>query len=190
MAPQLACKAHYSADEYLAFENESTEKHEFINGEIYAMAGASDAHVTISGNIFAALKAHLRGNPCRSFIADMKLRVEATDAFFYPDVFVTCRDTFPARSDIKTDATLIVEVLSPSTEAYDRGVKFVHYRHLPSLAEYMLIDIERRSVDLYRKCADGLWVLHPYTQGDTVELASINLQLPLNEVIFEDVAHE
>ncbi|MDD2893206.1 MAG: Uma2 family endonuclease [Halothiobacillaceae bacterium] len=187
MAPQLAHKPCVTADEYLAFEQQSAEKHELINGEIYAMAGASDAHVTISGNIFAALKAHLRGNPCRSFIADMKLRVEATDAFFYPDVFVTCRDTFPARSDIKTDATLIVEVLSPSTEAYDRGAKFAHYRHLSGLAEYMLIDIETRSVDLYRKGADGLWVLHPYTQGDTVELTSVDLKLPINEVIFEDV---
>ena len=187
MASQLAYKAYYTADEYLAFESESAEKCEFIHGEIYAMAGASDAHVTVSLNVAAALKAHLRGNPCRSFIADMKLRVEASDALFYPDVFVTCRDTFPARSDIKIDATLIVEVLSPSTEAYDRGVKFAHYRHLPSLAEYMLIDIERRSVDLYRKGVDGLWVLHPYTQGDTVELIGVDLKLPINEVIFEDV---
>jgi len=187
MAPQLAYKSHYSADEYLAFENESAEKHEYIHGEIYAMAGASDAHVTVSLNVAAALKSHLRGNPCRSFIADMKLRVEATDAFFYPDVFVTCRDTFPARSDIKTDATLIVEVLSPSTEAYDRGVKFAHYRYLPGLQEYLLIDIQTRSVDLYRKGDDGLWVLRPYGANDTVELASVGLNLPVEEVIFEDV---
>ena len=187
MAPQRAYKSHYTADEYLAFESESAEKHEYINGEIYAMAGASDAHVTISGNIFAALKSHLRGNPCRSFIADMKLRVETTDAFFYPDVFVICRDTFPARSDIKTDATLIVEVLSPSTQAYDRGVKFAHYRYLPGLQEYLLIDIQTRTVDLYRKGDDGLWVLHPYQAKDTLELASVGLILPVEGVIFEDV---
>ncbi|MGD9889450.1 MAG: Uma2 family endonuclease [Halothiobacillaceae bacterium] len=187
MAPQLAYKAHYTADEYLAFEHESDEKHEYIHGEIYAMAGASDAHVTVSLNIAAALKAHLRGTPCRSFISDMKLRVEATDAYFYPDVFVTCRDTFPTRSDIKTDATLIVEVLSPSTAGYDRGAKFAHYRYLPSLQEYLLIDIQTRTADLFRKRDDGLWVLHPYQAKDTLELASIGLSLAIEHVIFEDV---
>ncbi len=187
MAPQHAYTSHYTADEYLAFESENAEKHEYINGEIYAMAGASDAHVTVSLNVAAALKNHLRNTPCRSFIADMKLHVRETDAYFYPDVFVTCKDTFPPRGNIKTDATLIVEVLSPSTEAYDRGVKFAHYRYLSGLQEYLLIDIQTRTVDLYRKGEDGLWVLHPYQAKDTLELASVGLSLPIEEIIFEDV---
>ena len=187
MNSQLAYKPYFTADEYLAFEQESGEKHEYIHGEIYAMAGASDAHVTVSGNIFAALKSHLRGTPCRSFIADMKLRVQATDAYFYPDVFVSCKESFPARSDIKTDAVLVVEVLSPSTAAYDRGAKFAHYRRLSSLAEYMLVDIETRTVDLYRKNVEGLWVLYPYTAEDTLELASVGLSLAVDGVVFEDV---
>ena len=188
MASQLAYQTHYTAEDYLALEQESAEKHEYINGEIYAMAGASDAHVTVSLNIATALKNHLRGKlPCRGFIADMKLHVRETDAYFYPDVFVTCKDAFPPRGNIKTDALLIVEVLSPSTEAYDRGVKFAHYRYLPGLQEYLLIDIETRTVDLYRKNTEGLWVLHPYTAEQTLELASVGLNLAVDAGVFEDV---
>jgi len=179
-----------TAEEYLQFEAQSDTRHEWINGEIYAMTGASDAHATVSLNIATALKSHLRRGPCRAYIAEMKLRVDETGAYFYPDVFVTCEETTTPRADTKTDAVLIVEVLSPSTEGYDRGAKFAHYRYLPSLQEYLLIDTQTRTVDLYRKGDDGLWGLHPYSANDAVELASVGLSLPVEEVIFEDVAHE
>lgn len=186
MSPQTASLPALTAEDYLAQEEFASEKHEFIRGEVIAMAGASDAHVTVTGNIFAALRSHLRGGPCRAFIADMKLRVEATDAFFYPDVFVLCNEDAPAQPQCKTDARLIVEVASPSTEAFDRGAKFAHYRHLPGLMEYAIVDIAQRGVDLYRKGADGLWVLHPYAAEDLVEFASVGLALPIG-LVFEDV---
>ena len=183
-----ALPSHYSPEEYLALEASSNTKHEYINGEIYAMAGASDAHVTVALNIAAALKAHLRGGPCRVFISDMALQVQASNAYFYPDVFVSCQPE--DRGPAKTDATLVVEVLSPSTAAFDRGAKFSHYRHLPSLRELILIDPQERTADLYRKGSDGLWVLHPTSatapEAD-IELASLGLRLPM-AVVLEDVA--
>jgi Uma2 family endonuclease len=179
-----------SPEEYLAAEAERDSKHEYIRGEVFAMAGATDAHVTVAGNIFFALKGHLRGSDCRTFIADMKLRVEASDAYFYPDVFVVCGQSARLGTDAKSDALLIVEVLSPATAAFDRGLKFAHYRQVPALLEYLLIDPASRIADLYRKGPDGLWVLHPYTDGDAVELASVDLSLPLDRVILEDVPVE
>ncbi|MEW5838443.1 MAG: Uma2 family endonuclease [Pseudomonadota bacterium] len=187
MAPQLARNPYLRAEEHLAFEQKSCAKHECINDEIYAMAGASDAHVTVSGNVFVALKSHLPNTPCRSFIADMKLHVRETGAYFYPDVFVICKDTFPPRGNIKTDVVLIVEASSLSTEACDRGVKFAHYRYLPGLREYLPIDNQTRTVDLYRNGDEGLWVLHLYSANDVVELASVGLSVPVDDVIFEDV---
>lgn len=188
MTAQAAYLPYISAQDYLAGEAEREFKHEYIDGEIYAMAGARETHVTTSLNVAAALKAHLRGTPCRPFVADLKLRVEASNAFFYPDVFVSCGERVQA--DYRSDAVLVVEVLSPSTAAFDRGAKFAHYRQLPGLREYLLIDPETRSADLYRKGEDGLWVLHPYVGNDKVELGSVGLALPLADVIFEDVEPE
>jgi Uma2 family endonuclease len=115
MSPQALLKPHYTTDEYLALELESTEKHEFIHGEIYAMAGGTAAHASVSLNVVAALKNHLRGTPYQSFIADMKLHVQTSNAYFYPDVFVACGAGQRAAQQAKTDATLIIEVLSPNT---------------------------------------------------------------------------
>lgn len=187
MAPQLAYKPYYTAEDYLAFENESTERHELIHGEIYAMAGGTAAHASVGGNVFAALKSHLRGTPCQSFMAEMRLNVQASDAYFYPDVFVTCGAEQRAAQQAKTDAVLVVEVLSPSTAAFDRGAKFGHYRLLPGLTEYLIIDIETRTADLYRKAESNTWILHPYSGNDVVELASVGLSVALDTVIFEDV---
>ena len=188
MTAQAAYLPYISAQDYLAGEAEREFKHEYIDGEIYAMAGARETDVTTSLNVAADLKAHLRGTPCRPFVADLKLRVEASNAFFYPDVFVSCGERVQA--DYRSDAVLVVEVLSPSTAAFDRGAKFAHYRQLPGLREYLLIDPETRSADLYRKGEDGLWVLHPYVGNDKVELGSVGLALPLADVIFEDVEPE
>ncbi len=188
MTAQAVYLPYISAQDYLAGEAGREFKHEYIDGEIYAMAGARETDVTTSLNVAADLKAHLRGTPCRPFVADLKLRVEASNAFFYPDVFVSCGERVQA--DYRSDAVLVVEVLSPSTAAFDRGAKFAHYRQLPGLREYLLIDPETRSADLYRKGEDGLWVLHPYVGNDKVELGSVGLALPLADVIFEDVEPE
>lgn len=176
----------FSAEDYLAWEARQTEKHEFVGGEVFAMAGASDAHVTLSLNLASLLRAHLRGTPCRTYIADMKLHVAAADAYFYPDVFVTCSAADALRPQDKAEPVLVAEVLSPTTAAYDRGAKFAAYRSLPSLQEYVLIDPESPGVEVYRRDASNHWVLYPYGPQDAAEFASVGLTLPVAQV-FEDV---
>ena len=177
----------FDAQAYLAWEAEQSTKHEYHDGEVFAMAGASDAHVTVAGNVYMALRNHLRGSPCSVFISDMKLRVEEDNAFFYPDVFVTCAESDRGQSHSKSAPVLVVEVLSPATSAYDRGAKFAAYRKLPTLREYALIDPERLSLDLFRREGDSKrWVLHPIEAGGQVEWASVGLQVPL-EALYEDV---
>lgn len=177
----------FDAQAYLAWEAEQSTKHEYHDGEVFAMAGASDAHVTVAGNVYMALRNHLRGSPCSVFISDMKLRVEEDNAFFYPDVFVTCAESDRGQSHSKSAPVLVVEVLSPATSAYDRGAKFAAFRKLPTLREYALIDPERLSLDLFRREGDSKrWVLHPIEAGGHVEWASVGLQVPL-EALYEDV---
>ncbi len=172
-----AAKLSLSAADFLAWDALQSLRHEFVRGEVFAMAGAEERHVTAAGNLYLALRSHLRGTPCRTFITDMKLHVEAADAYFYPDVMVTCSAADATDPLIKREPVLLVEVLSPSTAAYDRGDKFAAYRSLPSLREYLLVDTDSRRCDLYRKGADGLWVLHPYEPETAVQLDSVGLSL-------------
>lgn len=167
-----------SAQDFLAWDETQTVRHEFVGGEVFAMAGAGEAHVTVAGNLYVALRQHLAGTPCRTFITDMKLRVEAADAFFYPDVMVSCSAADAADPMVKRDPVLLVEVLSPATAAYDRGDKFAAYRKLPGLREYLLVDTESRRCDLCRRGAEGLWVLHPFEPGQGLRLESVALELP------------
>ena len=175
-----------SGDEYLAWEAEQTEKHDFIDGEVYAMAGAESGHVTAAGNLSMALRQHLAGTPCRTFIADMKVQAREGDNYFYPDVVVTCSDADRSSSLVKREPTLIIEVLSPSTAAYDRGEKFARYRSIASLKEIAFIDMSSRRTDVYRRGADGLWVLHPFDAGAAVTLASVELTVSA-EAVFAEV---
>ncbi|MDP1899594.1 MAG: Uma2 family endonuclease [Rubrivivax sp.] len=166
-----------SADEFLAWDEGQTVRHEFVRGEVFMMTGGEDRNVTVAGNLYIALRQHLRGSPCRVYGLDVKLRVEAADCYFYPDLMVTCSVADAADRLIKREPVLVAEVLSPSTAAFDRGDKFADYRQLPSLVEYLLVDVKRQRCDLHRKGADGLWVLHP-TQGDEpLHLASVGLTL-------------
>ena len=175
----------FSASDYLAWEATQSERHEFVDGEVFAMAGAEDRHVTVSGNLYIALRQHLSASPCRTYMSDMRLHVAAADSYFYPDVMVTCSAQDQASPLVKTEPKLIVEVLSPSTAAYDRGIKFAQYRRLQSLEEYVLIDLDTRGTDCYRKGADGLWVLHPFGKGEAVELASVALELSAEQLFAE-----
>ncbi|QOC22767.1 Uma2 family endonuclease [Wenzhouxiangella sp. AB-CW3] len=174
-----------SGEEFLAWEAEQEGKHEFMAGEVFAMVGASTRHVTITGNIFAALRSHLRGGPCLAYVADMKLRVEKADAWFYPDVMVSCDPDDQARELDKGSPVLIVEVLSASTEAFDRGAKFAAYRTLDSLREYLLVDPDSGRVELYRRDCDNHWVLYSHEGDQAVDLNSVDLQLT-RDSIFED----
>ncbi|MEA3277166.1 MAG: Uma2 family endonuclease [Pseudomonadota bacterium] len=175
-----------SLEDYLEGEKHADVKHEYIAGEVFAMAGASESHVTLAGNLFAMLHSHVRGGPCRVYISDMKVRVEAVDAFYYPDVFVTCDAADSRETHVKRNPTLIVEVLSDSTAAFDRGAKFAHYRHLEALQEYVLIEADRAAIDVFRRNAQGSWVLHPFTGGDELELESLDFRCPL-DVVYEDL---
>ena len=177
----------FSATDYLAWETTQPERHEFIDGELFAMAGAEDRHVTVSMNLAFGLRQHLSGSPCRTYMSDMRLHVAAANSYFYPDVLVTCSALDLANAMVKSEPKLIVEVLSPTTAAYDRGLKFSHYRTLPSLEEYLLVDLDTRVSDCYRKGADGLWVLHPFARGESVELASVALTLTADQ-LFAEVA--
>ncbi|NEP25785.1 MAG: Uma2 family endonuclease [Moorea sp. SIO3I6] len=124
---------YISKEDYLSQEEDSAIKHEYSDGEIYAMAGASDAHVTIAGNLFALLRNHVRGTGCRVYMADMKAYIEAANSYYYPDVMVTCDARDRELTNYKKYPCLIVEVLSPKTEAFDRGNKFYNYQKLDTL---------------------------------------------------------
>jgi len=173
---------YLSPEDYLAAEAESPVKHEYRDGEVYAMAGGTDAHVTIALNLWALLRGHLRGGSCQAYALDMKARVEELNRFYYPDVMVTCDDRDRNNNTFKCHPCLVVEVLSESTEAFDRGDKFSDYRHLVSLQEYVLISQVRPQVEVFRRNAEGLWVLHPYGDGDTVELASVGWSGAISEL--------
>jgi Uma2 family endonuclease len=162
----------FSLDEFIVWENAQPERHEFVRGEVFAMVGARRVHNTVVGNVFAALKQHLKGSPCRAYVESAKLQTAVGD-LFYPDVFVTCDPQDLRTEQIFRAPTVIVEVLSPSTQACDRGLKFTLYRGLPSLREYALVDPDTREVQLFRRGDDGLFTLHDLSGAPQVQFASI-----------------
>jgi Uma2 family endonuclease len=181
---------YLSPAEYLQLEEQSDLKHEYIDGEVYAMAGASDRHVTIAGNLFAILRGHLRGSGCRVFMSDMKAKIETANRFFYPDVMVTCDERDRTNNNYKEYPRLVIEVLSNSTEAFDRGDKFSDYQQLTSLQEYILISTNRQKVDCFRRNDNGLWLLQPYSlPNPLVQIQSVDLEIEL-AAIYEDVNFE
>lgn len=178
-----------TAAEFLAWEADQIERHEFVSGEVFAMAGAGAGHGMVAGNLYIALRQHLRGTPCRTFMTDMKLHAETSGSYFYPDVFVTCSAGDRANQMVMREPTLVIEVLSPGTAAYDRGAKFAHYRQIPSLQEIALIDLSGRSCDVYRRQGEGLWLLHPFEAGQGVAFASVDLRVNAQDLFAEvDVA--
>jgi len=179
-------KPHFDADAYLTWEADQTDKSEYVGGEVFAMVGVRRTHAVVAGNLFTALRTHLRGSSCLPFISDMKLRVASADAFFYPDVMVTC-DARDRRADLFVEhPQLIIEVLSASTAAYDRGDKFASYRQIAELQEYVLVDVEARRVEVFRRQSNNVWLFHDYTGTPTCTFESVKLTLDMASV-FEDV---
>lgn len=177
---------HLSQEEYLSYEEANPIKHEYRDGEVYAMAGASDAHVTIALNLAVGLRSHVRGTGCRVYLSDMKARINANNRFFYPDIMVTCDSRDQETATYKQFPCLIVEVLSASTEAYDRGDKFADYQSLENLQEYVLINPRRQRIECFRR-SEGRWVLETYTAtSETFTLSSINYEGEM-AAIYEDV---
>jgi Uma2 family endonuclease len=185
-APQIP----FDAATYLAWEEQQQKKHEFIAGEVFAMVGARREHVVVSLNLAAAFKQRLRGGPCQAYMADLKLRVDAVDAFFYPDVMVSCDARDHTANQFVEHPSLIVEVLSDSTAAFDRGNKFAAYRTLSSLQEYVLVDIEARRVESFRRTPENDWLFHESLpdSGDCL-FPTLGIAVPFDE-IFENVMPE
>lgn len=170
-----------SLEAYLEWENAQVEKHEFHRGEVFAMVGGRRVHGRVVGNIGRELGVQLKGSPCQVFSETMKIQI-GEDTVLYPDVFVTCD-----RADLATDLifrspTLVVEVLSPSTQSYDRSRKFALYRRIPSLREYILVDPDTRRVEGFRRDEKGQWVLHDMSDGSALEAASIGASVSLVDV--------
>ena len=179
----------YTFDDYLARERVATVKSEFYRGEIFAMAGGSPRHNTISGNVFAILRNCLRGSPCRPFNSDQRIRITANTLSTYPDVSIICGEVQVDQEDQDAiiNPRVIFEVLSKSTESYDRGKKFDLYRQLESLQEYVLVSQDEPQIDRFTRQDDGSWNL-TITKGleNSIQLSSLLGVLPIAG-IYEDV---
>src|ERR1044071_2794192 len=174
-----------SPEEYLRIERAAEWKSEYIDGETFAMAGASPQHVLITTNLAAELREALRKTPCTVYTADLRVATDPRRHYTYPDVVVACEDLqfVDERRDTITNPTLIAEVLSGSTEKYDRGAKAERYRSLASLAEYMLVSQDRVHVELYTRRPDGVWNLREWNDpAAEIELASVGCRLKIAEV--------
>jgi Uma2 family endonuclease len=176
-----------SIEEYLKFEQDGEIRHEYVAGQIYVMAGASEAHNLIAGNIFALLRPHLRGSSCRAFVSDMKVKIKLQqgDIFYYPDLLVTC-DRDDREKYFKTNPNLIVEVLSDSTETTDKREKRINYQSLDSLQEYVLVAQDEMGVEIYRQESNGNWAVETLGENDLLQLDSVGLTLTMAD-IYEDV---
>ena len=182
----VAQPRRYTPEEYLALERDAEYKSEYVNGYIYAMAGGTPEHALIAANVIGELRTRLRGGPCRPYSSDLRTRGNPRGGLYtYPDVVVVCGELHrdPLDANTITNPTLIVEVLSDSTEAYDRGDKFAHYRTLDSLQEYVLVAQNTPRVERFTRQPDGQWLFAAATDlEDSIRLFSVGCDLPLAEV--------
>ncbi|MGD1851570.1 MAG: Uma2 family endonuclease [Cyanophyceae cyanobacterium] len=175
-------------DEYLVAEAKFSVKHEYHDGEVYTMAGASDEHNLITGNFYTLLRSHLRGSGCQTFFADMKVHIDHSNRYSYPDLLVTCDPQDRENCYIKRHLKLIIEILSDNTEAFERGDKFHNYCQLDSLEEYILVSQSRPLIDVLRRgdASDSSWRFHTYTADDIFRLESLDFEGAIAQ-IYEDV---
>ncbi len=174
-----------TAEEFLEWELQQLDRHQLYDGEVFAMAGGTAAHNTVAINIVFGLKQHLKGTPCRVFMSDM--RVKVAHNYFYPDVVVSCSplDIQDPKLVELINPKIIVEVLSTSTASFDRGLKFAAYRTIDSLQEYLILDADAKTAEVFRKNAAGIWELHPSTpESPIIQLNSVNWTGQL-EAVFE-----
>ncbi len=175
----------YSPEDYLAAEEKAAQKSEYYDGKVVAMAGASLNHNRIAGNVYAILNAALSDTPCEVFFVDVKVWIEARNFFTYPDVMAVCGETkfMEDRSDTLTNPTIIIEVLSNSTERYDRKTKFHAYWTLDSLQEYILIDQHRMRVEYFQQISNKEWALRVFTDADEkLLLKAVDIKIPLSDI--------
>ena len=178
-------KKFYSIPEYLEMEKDSVEKHGYYKGEIFAMAGAGNRHNIIFSNIFGNLFIALKGKNCRPYGSDMRIHIPENSLFTYPDISIICGEikTSKEDEDTATQPTAIIEILSPSTKNYDRGVKFMLYRAIPTLKEYFLIDAESIHVEHFAINKEGLWQLKEYSKPEeNIFAESASVQLAVEDI--------
>ena len=184
----MATELHhrFTFEDFLRLQRDTSTKHEFLGDQVWAMAGGSPENAAVSANIIALLGTALAGKPCRTFSSNLLLRVKATGLATYPDVSVVCGklelDPEDAKQHTVVNPRVIVEVLSPSTEAYDRGEKLVHYKQIPSLAEVVLVSHDRHEVEIVRREDDGTWSREVARGEDVIQLASIGCELSVRAI--------
>ncbi|MGD9562456.1 MAG: Uma2 family endonuclease [Pyrinomonadaceae bacterium] len=184
MALRAKVADRLTADEYLALEESSEERSEYIDGYVYAMAGGTASHIQISFNLTRIISEKLRGK-CRAYQSEMKVRVEDTDTFYYPDVTVVCGEQqfYRGRRDVIENPILLVEVLSESTQEYDKNDKFFAYQKIESFKEYLLISQQKHAVQQYTRQSDGHWKIQASIGIDnSVYLESVELDVPMREI--------
>jgi len=175
-----------SVEDYLTLDRNSTEgRYEFIDGYTYRLAGGTLNHSTISANVIRELGNALRRGPCRVYTSDARVRLSKR-RYVYPDASVSCDEREQGTGDIVQYPRLVVEVLSPSTEAYDRGRKSGYYRACPTIEEYVLVDTQQMAVEVYRREQERFWKLSPFGPGDAVEFESLGVSFPIASV-YENV---
>jgi Uma2 family endonuclease len=178
-------KTEFSVDEYLAFEKNTIEKHEFYKGEIFAMSGASPRHNVIFSNFFGELITKLKGGPCKPYGSDLRIYIPENSLFTYPDISVICGDIIPSELDVDSaiQPVILVEILSPSTRSYDRGDKFKLYRDIPTLREYILVDSESISIEVFRLNAGNHWELEEVKSlNEILTIHCLQLSISLNDI--------
>jgi len=174
-------KTKISVEDYLESEKISPVKREYVEGEVYAMAGTSDNHNLIAGEIYSSLLNHLRISPCQPFFGDIKVQV-TKNVYYYPDVLVSCEEN-PENSYSRNQPILIVEVTSPSTKHIDRREKLLFYQQMPSVQEYVIVDQKKMNVEIHRRQLNGSWITYFFNESrEIVEFASVELTLPLTEI--------
>ncbi|MGA9380106.1 MAG: Uma2 family endonuclease [Phormidium sp.] len=175
-----------TAEEYLEWESQQELRHEYVDGEILAMTGGTIPHNEIALNFYTALRPHLRQRGCRANVSDVKVQANQNSRYFYPDLVVTCDPEDLKSRDFVQHPKVIVEVLSPGTANYDRGDKFKYYRQMPSLQEYVLVDSESISVEVYHRGEGKMWLYYAFTNGDTIALESIGFECAI-ELLYEGI---
>ncbi|MFL0606645.1 Uma2 family endonuclease [Cylindrospermopsis raciborskii] len=173
---------YLTPEEYFTWESTQPEKYEYIDGQVYAMGGGSINHGRISIRFTSMLDSYLEDTGCITGNSDIKVNILGSNNYTYPDISVTCDDRDKANTQYITYPCLIIEVLSPSTEAYDRGGKFRMYRKNPALIDYLLVSSTSMEVDLYHKNDRGDWLIINYKPGEVIELQSINFNFPIEQV--------
>jgi len=175
---------HYTYEEYRRFEETTNAKHEYLNGQILAMAGGTPEHAALATAIIGVLEQRLAGSACYPFSSDLRVRVRTTGLATYPDVNVVCGDLErdPEDPNAALNPTVLVEVLSPSTEDYDRGEKSAHYRAIPSLREYLLVSHRERRIERWWRVGGDEWEQQSLGRGDIVELSSLGIVLEVDAI--------